>query len=120
VWSDTDVAAGSNWKEEINRRLEEADIVLLMISSSFLAADFLWESEAFRAIERHEAGTAFVVPILLRPSDWSATPLAKLSALPPDGIPISKHRDTDEAWALVAREIRKLSKTVSLARRGRP
>ena len=38
-----------------------------------------------RALERHAAGEALVIPVILRPVDWQATEFGKLQALPRDG-----------------------------------
>ena len=59
-------------------------------------------------MERHEAGKATVVPILLRPCDWSSAPFATLAALPKDGIPVTRWTDPEDAWAEIAQGIRHL------------
>ena len=46
-----------------------------------------------RALERHEQGEVYVIPIILRPTDWQVTPLDKLQALPRDAEPV-----TSEIW----------------------
>ena len=67
---------------EIDKNLEEAQIILLLVkSSSFLASDYCVDIELKRAIERHEEGTARVIPIILRPCDWHTAPFARLQAL---------------------------------------
>lgn len=47
--------------KEIFAELEAADIVLLVISASFLASHFCYHREMKRALERHNAGAARVV-----------------------------------------------------------
>src|SRR5262245_7821804 len=39
-WDDRDISGGSDWRSEIHQHLEAADIVLLLVSSDFLASDF--------------------------------------------------------------------------------
>ena len=47
----------------IRRAAEEADVVLLLVSADFLASDYCYDIEMTRAMERHEAGEARVVPM---------------------------------------------------------
>jgi len=60
-----------------------------------------------RAIERHEAGEARVIPVILRPVDWQDAPFSKLQALPKDGRPVTTWPNIDEAFLDIARGIRK-------------
>jgi hypothetical protein len=89
-WTDHMIPPGDEWQEEIEAALEAADIVLLLVSSSFTASKFCYGREMKRAIERHDAGSARVVPILLRPCDWKTAPFAKLQALPAGAKPVTE------------------------------
>lgn len=62
--------------------------------------------EMKRALERHVAGQALVIPIILRPVDWHNTPAGKLVPLPADGKPLTTWARRDEAFLDVARGIR--------------
>jgi hypothetical protein len=46
--------------------LNRANVILLLISADFLASDYCYDVEMKRAMERHEAGEAIVIPIILR------------------------------------------------------
>ncbi|MFM5975683.1 MAG: hypothetical protein ACKO9R_05060, partial [Dolichospermum sp.] len=62
------------------------------------------------ALERHQRGEAKVVPILLRPCDWTTAPFAHCQAFPRDNRPVSTHpAGTDAALSEVARELRRLA-----------
>jgi hypothetical protein len=54
-----------------------------------------------RAIQRHQNGTARVIPIILRPTDWTETPFSKLQVLPKDKDPITRWADRDAAFVHV-------------------
>jgi hypothetical protein len=54
----------------------------------------------------HEAKEVRVVPIILRPCDWTKTPFAKLQAKPKDAKPVTLWRKQDEAFLAVAKAIR--------------
>src|SRR5438874_2288017 len=62
-WHDRQIVAGTEWAQEIDARLETASIILLLISSDFLASDYCYGIEMQRALERHQRGEARVIPI---------------------------------------------------------
>jgi len=108
LWYDMKILPGQEWNEEIDKNLETADIVLVLVSPDFLASDYAYTHEMQRAIERHHNGLATVVPIILRPSDWQDSPLGDLQALPSNGRPISMWPKRDQAWLDVVYGLRQL------------
>ncbi len=60
-----------------------------------------------KALERHEAGEACVIPIIVRPAFWEHTPLGKLQALPTDGRPITHWPSRERALMDVVQGIQK-------------
>jgi tetratricopeptide (TPR) repeat protein len=106
TWQDREIEAGAEWDTQIKQQLEAAEIILLLISAQFIASDYCYDLEMQRAVERHDGGTARVIPIILRACDWQHTPFAKLQALPQDGKPITKWDDRDEAFLNVVQGIR--------------
>lgn len=110
VWFDSfSVQAGSSWEEEISHHLEEADIILLLISPDYMASDFLYSREMMHALERHNMGQATAIPIILRSVLWEDSPIGNLQVLPTDGraIASSSWYNMDEAMLNVALGIRK-------------
>src|SRR3569833_1507881 len=81
-WHDRRIDAGSEWRHAIDEHLERAGVILLLASADFLASDYCYELEMGRALERREAGEAVVIPVILRPCDWTHAPFAELQALP--------------------------------------
>ena len=109
VWHDRRLAAGDDIHGVIASELEQADIVLLLISPDFINSDYCFDRETRRALERHVAGECRVIPIIVRSCDWSDTPFAHLVAVPRDGVPVASWRDQDEAFTDVAKAIRKVA-----------
>jgi hypothetical protein len=105
-WHDRKIIAGQEWKGRIDRHLNEADIILLLVSADFLASDYCYEIEMQHALARHQAGETCVIPVIIRAVDWSSAPFAGLQALPKDARPVARWEDLDEAWTDVARGIR--------------
>src|SRR5579859_1006747 len=106
-WYDRQIVPGTDWAKAIDTHLETASLILLLISSDFVASDYCYEIEMRRAIERHEAGQARVLPIIIRPCDWTYTPFAGLQSLPLDGEPVVEWPNRDRAWNDVVAGIRR-------------
>ena len=107
-WSDEEIQAGSEWDEEIKKRLRSANIILLLVSPDFIASDYIWDTELKTAMERHNNGEAIVVPIILKPCQWHEMPFGKLQALPAGAKPVVEWASQDQALYSVAEGIRKL------------
>jgi len=107
-WHDRKIASGSEWQGQIDKHLNSARVILLLISADFLASDYCYDVEMKRALERHESGEARVIPVILRPCDWKGSPFGKLAALPKDGKPVTKWDSRDDAFQDVAIGIRKV------------
>jgi len=106
VWHDRQIQPGTDWKKEIDQNLEEADIVLLLVSADFMGSQYCAGIEMKRALERQDSGTTRVVPILIRTCDLEGAPFARLQWLPTGSKPVKNWSDRDEAWTNVAKGIR--------------
>lgn len=108
TWDDHGIFAGEEFEDKINANLESADIILLLISSNFIASDYCYCKEMTRAMERHHAREAKVIPVILHPFDWEKTPFGTLKALPKDGKPVSTFPNKHEAFSEIAKAIRRV------------
>jgi hypothetical protein len=109
AWHDRRIMAGDDFAGAISENLERADIILLLVSPYFLASDYCYDVEMKRALERHAAGEARVIPVILHPCDWHGAPFGKLKAVPTDGKPISKYPNQHDALLEVAKAIRAIA-----------
>lgn len=108
AWDDHQILPGEEWDDAIKDELNHADIILLLISSDFLATDYIWDVEIKTAMERHAQKTAQVIPIVLRPCSWEDAPFGKLNGLPSKAKPVSSYGDRDQAWLEVVKGIERL------------
>ena len=88
TWHDRMITAGREWAGLIAEELEAADIILLLVSPDFQASGYINDVELKRALERHDNGTARVIPVILRPCLWRRGSSARLQALPTDSEPV--------------------------------
>jgi WD40 repeat protein len=108
IKADIDISPGIEWEPEIGRYLEEADIILLLISANFIASDYCFNKEMQQAMERHKQGAARVVPLIIRSAAWENMPFGKLQALPKNAKPVTSWQNTDDAWTDIVRGIREI------------
>jgi hypothetical protein len=104
-WHDRQIPPGMEWEPTIDERLQHSKVILLFVSPAFLESRYCWDVEVRIALERHERGDARVIPIIVRPCAWDASPFAKLQALPLDAKPLIQFSDRDQASLDVARSI---------------
>jgi len=116
-WHDGEILPGDGWDNQIQDHLKTADIVLLLISVDFIASDYCNDIEVQTALQRHEAGALCVIPIILRPVDWTRAPFSKLQVLPTNSKPVTSWPDRDEAFLDVELGIRKVAETLRAQRK---
>jgi hypothetical protein len=112
AWQDRAIEGGQEWEAQIKQQLESAQIILLLISPDFMASDYCYDVEMERAIARHDAGTARVIPVILRPCDWKDSPFSKLQALPKEAKAVTQWGDRDAAFLDVVQGIRRAVETL--------
>jgi GTPase SAR1 family protein len=117
TWYDRDIQAGEEWKQTIDEHLNTASLTLLLISPDFMDSDYCYSIEMKRAMERHERGEAYVIPVILRPVDWQGAPFSKLKALPTDAKAVTTWENIDEAFLDVEHRLRELIEHLPIARR---
>jgi len=106
TWHDRRISPGDEFNNEISEYLEEANIILLLVSPYFIDSDYCYEIEMKRAMVRHKEGAAIVVPVILHPCDWHDMPFGKLLACPKDGKPISKFPNMHDAFLDVTKAVK--------------
>src|SRR5262249_21423495 len=107
AWDFSQIPAGDPIDSAVLSEIESAEIVLFLVSASFLAIDDPVDPTSL-AMRRYADGKLRVVPIIVRPCDYSDTTFAGLQVLPRDGKPIFSHSDRDSAWLEVVKNLRAL------------
>ena len=109
-WIDHKILPGYNWRIDVDDNLDYADVIILLISSHFLASDFCFDSVLKKSIARQAAGEVVVMPILLRHCDWEDSPFGILKVFPTGGIPIESNSwsNRDEAYLNVVRDLKRI------------
>jgi hypothetical protein len=110
--SESELLAGESWDERIRTFIEEADIIITLISSDYIASEFIYNKELVAVLNNEDT---FIVPIIVRQTDWlSIDWLRTRQVLPRNGKPISMFEDFDEAYYDIARTISNLIETIEI------
>ncbi|GHO84900.1 toll/interleukin-1 receptor domain-containing protein [Dictyobacter formicarum] len=104
----SDISPGAEWEKEIQAMIDTAHVILLLVSPDSISSAYIYEREIPRAIERHKAGDAYVIPVILRPVDWQEAMFSNLPVLPKDARPVITWPNRDEAFLDIAKGIRKV------------
>lgn len=102
TWHDRCIIPGQEFENQIDLYFSQADIILLLISSDFIASDYCYQVEMTNALERHNRGEAVVIPVILRECDWHQLPFGRIMAATIDGKPITKFASHDDGYFQVA------------------
>ncbi len=99
-----DAPAGADERQWRARALDQAEVILLLVSPRLERNE---PGLLSTALDRRETG-ARVIPILLKPFDLSASRYRDLVVLPRSGVPVIEHLRRDSAWLVIAKEVREL------------
>lgn len=106
TWHEGQLLPGEYRDSIVDAELQRANIILLLISASFLQCDDCYNVVVPQALVRHARGEALVIPILLRPVAWEDAPFSELVSLPSNGLAVTLWRDMDEAFRDIVLGIR--------------
>jgi hypothetical protein len=77
VWDDTRIRPGEMWRDEIERALDSAKVVVLLVTPEFLASDFIADNELPSMLEASEDGGPTVMWIHVRAALYDETSIAQ-------------------------------------------
>ncbi len=101
------IQGGDLWEKKIATAIEEAQIMLCLITPRFIASEYVG-IEMNLAKPRAEAGDLKIVPVLMKRSDFGTMWYSRYQAFPPDGQFISKMEDPDDGYLAVVHNLKKL------------
>jgi hypothetical protein len=100
AWDDTHIQPGVAWRDEIQFALENSSVAVLLVSSDFLASDFIAASELPPLLARAERRGLLVLWVLVGPCLWKRTELANIQAALPTDQPLNAMSKADAEQAL--------------------
>lgn len=80
VWSDQQIKPNLNWEEEIKSNLNSCRVAILLVSSNFLASDYIVEKELPILLQRRNEGELIIYWIAVSHSAYRTTALADIQS----------------------------------------
>lgn len=80
-WADTKLRGGDRWREEISSAINRANVAILLVSTSFLASDFIVNDELPPILYKAEEEGTTILPVIVSPCDFSDSELGKFQAI---------------------------------------
>ena len=110
-WHDRRIQAGAGIHCEIDKNIDDSDIILLLLSPDYLASAECKAEMRIAMDLRHRNGTS-VIPIILRPCGWKSYDISDLRAVPTDVQPIIEWSPREKAYLDIYENISELVKTM--------
>ncbi|GHO96521.1 hypothetical protein KSF_065690 [Reticulibacter mediterranei] len=118
TWYDRQIIPGTEWRREITTHLCTSHIILLLVSPSFMASNYCYGIEMMQALEMHRTQAAHVIPVILRPVSWKDSPFSELQCLPQDAKPVTRWKNTDDAFLDITKGIHRVVREITSRERG--
>ena len=107
TWTDAQILPSDRWDDEIRAELEQADIIIFLVSSNMLASPYIRGVELKRALERRQAEEAEIVLVILEDCSWKGRDFAQYQVVLGDK-PVARHGRYSDAFNTVEDELRRL------------
>jgi len=100
------IAPGLDEKREQREQLDEAEVILLLISSNFIANERNYSLEMVKALERSENKSCITIPVIIKDCNWEDLPFAKIKPVLYNKKPLfSKEFQIDESLTNAVHQI---------------
>ena len=107
---DTRITAGADWREEIRQAITTAKVAVLLLSSDFLASDFIAENELPPLLAAAKEQGVTILPVLVQPCAYNDMGLSKFQAVRVPDIPFKSVSEMsapqrNKLWMQVTKDI---------------
>jgi uridine kinase len=107
-WYDRGIIPGKELQDHLDTNLQDADVICLAISASFLSSAAC-QKEKSQALDLRKSRGVAVVPVILSDCGWlDDKEISSLLALPTDGTPVTRFSGPDTAWHAVYEGIKRV------------
>jgi hypothetical protein len=111
VFDDTELMRDTGWRGQLIKKLNEAEIVVMLVSAEFLASSFCFVEEWPIARRRWKAGKAIVTFALISPCQWKHEDIGTLQGVPTHGLLLPDNkREAAHFWDKIMDKLREDAK----------
>jgi hypothetical protein len=80
-WEDTKLRGGDKWREEITKAIDNANVAILLVSTDFLASDFITSDELPPILRKAEEEGTRILPLIIAPCEYEDSELGDFQAI---------------------------------------
>ena len=80
-WDDTKLRGGDKWRDEISAAISKANVAILLVSTAFLASDFISNDELPPILRKAEDEGTRILPLIVSPCDFMDSELCEFQAI---------------------------------------
>lgn len=100
------ISVGVNERKVLRENIDIADVILLLISASYINDEWSYDFEMMKAIERGEAGACLTIPIIITDCNWELLPIQSFKPVIYKGKPLFSNSIVDESMSAAVYEIK--------------
>jgi hypothetical protein len=96
VWSDQQITHG-RWKDQVISAIESARVAVLLVSTPFLASNFINDEEIPRILQQEKDNGMIILPVIISPCRFQRTPsLSQFQAVNDPEKPLTSMDENDQ------------------------
>ena len=80
-WDDTKLKGGDKWKQEIEKAIAKANVAILLVSTNYLASDFVATDEIPPLLQKAEKEGTRILPLIVSPCAFTLSELHEFQAI---------------------------------------
>jgi Leucine-rich repeat (LRR) protein/GTPase SAR1 family protein len=88
-WSDKRLKAGVKWRQEIEQVMQECQVAILLISTDFLASDFIMTNELPTLLAAAKERGVDIIPLIVAPCHFKQSTVSQYQAINEPSKPLS-------------------------------
>jgi tetratricopeptide (TPR) repeat protein len=116
AWSDQFIIPSDDWEAEIMDSMKVASLAIFLVSTDFLASDFIIKKEAPFLLKRQKEEGLRIFPIIVKPCSWKEIGwLKRIQVYPSGSNPLSTcdENQIDEHFVEIAKQIKQVINLVT-------
>jgi len=96
LWDDTKIKSGQVWFEEIKNANATAGVAVMLVSTDFLASDFIRDNELPPLLKAAQNNGTTILSLILKPYRFAKSPLSIFQAVNDPSVPLAELSEPDQ------------------------
>ena len=106
-WEDTKLRGGDKWRDEITAAIKKANVAILLVSTDFLASDFITNDELPPILRKAQDDGTCILPLIVAPCEYEISELGDFQAVNSPDKTLADFGDNEAAIERVFLEFNK-------------